>query len=323
MIVTPALLFSYTAFSLEDFDAIDRINLLSSYSGNIRLGLAPWNSLLLPSEKELKNFSFNSYEKSSTLKRNDANNQIQLGFNITPNKPPKVLFPPPSIQSFTTTQEEDSSVEARIKAKMDELGSLGKPPNILIYTDSDEDQPIRFIIVVNLLQQCISREHYAMYHLKRSQVTSTPWIENTVMLILAADKVPRQGIAECFLAYFINGGLLFSLACNFDELFLRRSDVSKPNLKVLKLNYEDLKDIHVLGIDGGYINIEPSKDPNLSIVPLAKDLNNLPLIVKIHHATDKGTAIFSRVLNSIIIQIIITKLYLNMFKIKKIDEGEF
>ena len=273
--------------------------MVTGYSGNIRLGLTPWTSIFKQFRSHLQKPFITPSCSFATSTSSDYNKETPSIHPKPNSKNTDLSSHSHNLNSLSSAHlETNASVEERIKAKMESLGSSGKPPNILVYTGSDEEHPSRFTNVVHLMQQCLSRDHYALYHLKRSQVTTTPWIENAVMLVVAADRVPKQGIAECFLAYFINGGFLLTLASNFDEFFLNKSPHNEDQTfpRVITFDYEDFKAVSILGSGGSYDNITPSADKNLSITALARDsFSNMPLVVQVHHAVDKGTALLSRV----------------------------
>lgn len=72
-------------------------------------------------------------------------------------------------------------------------------------------------MVRSTIQQCVNSERYVIYNLKHDQVLSTPWIDNTLLLIISSEKV-YDGVDQAFLKYFLQGGLLMSFGSTFDEL---------------------------------------------------------------------------------------------------------
>ncbi|ESO02413.1 hypothetical protein HELRODRAFT_65278 [Helobdella robusta] len=175
-----------------------------------------------------------------------------------------------------------------------------KPPNILIYTGSNEDTTKSYMNTYSILSQCLSRDRYVVYHLKRNQINTTPWIENTMVLILAVNKIPKNDDENVFLRYFLGGGCVISLACNFDEFFVRRvkslAEMSGTNY-IVRLKYGKWNDVSVVsGCNVGYDDVAPSILDEVSCTPLAQDSqSNNQLIVLARHHLSSGVALLSQV----------------------------
>jgi biotin--protein ligase len=95
-----------------------------------------------------------------------------------------------------------------------------KPPNVLIYCGKKDSSRL-FDSVKSVLSQSINTDRYTIYHLKHDTVRTTPWCDNTALLVIASDKV-YDGVDHCFLDYFLHGGIVISFGSAFDSLIVHR-----------------------------------------------------------------------------------------------------
>ena len=98
--------------------------------------------------------------------------------------------------------------------------SKSKPPNVLIYTGK-KDSARQFESVKVTLQQCLNCDRYAMYQLKHEHIHTTPWAQNTVLLIVSSEKA-YDGADEEFVKFFQNGGTVVFFGCAADSLFVEK-----------------------------------------------------------------------------------------------------
>ena len=170
-----------------------------------------------------------------------------------------------------------------------------KPPNVLVYCGK-KDSSRQYESVKSVFAQCLNPDRYTIYHLKHEQVHSTPWRENTVMLIVASDKV-YDGVDIIFLDYFIQGGTVISLGSAYDAQFVERIQISN-NIGVLSLSYRIWKDVTVICGRYVYKNADAVL-PNVSLQVLAKDKQtNCPIMIEATHDITEGVAILSQVCTS-------------------------
>ncbi|XP_048872145.1 biotin--protein ligase [Brienomyrus brachyistius] len=87
-----------------------------------------------------------------------------------------------------------------------------KPPNVLVYTGGCQE---RFEHVRALLAECINTDSYVLYPLRPQQVLSEPWLDNTLLLVLAEEMPLMVQHHERFLAYLERGGKLLGLCSSF------------------------------------------------------------------------------------------------------------
>ena len=131
----------------------------------------------------------------------------------------------------------------------------GRPPNILIYTGKDEQNPDRFQKTKEILQQCLHPDKYVIYQLKHDLVLQEPWKENTELLVLTSNQILDKSHVDAFNIYIKDGGKLL----NFSKFYtlndsVRLRDISS-NIKDICLS-ETLRahkqNLHFAGINTIY-----------------------------------------------------------------------
>ncbi|XP_013414151.1 biotin--protein ligase [Lingula anatina] len=116
-----------------------------------------------------------------------------------------------------------------------------KPPNVLIYCGK-KDSARLFLKAKAVFEQCLSTDSYAIYHLKHDQVHSTPWIENTALLIICSDKLYDATDSE-FLEYFQKGGNILSFGSPLDGFFIEKEEVETAPAAIMSLTYKSWKEV--------------------------------------------------------------------------------
>ncbi|XP_015759957.1 PREDICTED: biotin--protein ligase-like [Acropora digitifera] len=67
-----------------------------------------------------------------------------------------------------------------------------KPPNVLIYSGSEDAKRKVFNLVKETLLQVLHLHSYSIYHLHEKQVHSQPWMENTALLVIGDHDLPSE-----------------------------------------------------------------------------------------------------------------------------------
>ena len=166
-----------------------------------------------------------------------------------------------------------------------------KPPNVLIYCGK-KDSTRQYEAVKTVFCQCLNPDRYTIYHLKHEQVSESPWMDNSVLLVVASDKV-YDGVDAVFMDYFTKGGTVLSLGSTYDAMFLERVQISK-NMGVLSLSYRQWAD--VTAICGRYVykNCD-SLPPDVNISALAVDKQtDRAVMVEASHDLSNGVAILTQ-----------------------------
>ncbi|KAL4232937.1 hypothetical protein ACF0H5_007625 [Mactra antiquata] len=172
--------------------------------------------------------------------------------------------------------------------------SVSKPPNVLIYTGKI-DSIRKFEKVRTVIEHCLDIDCYVVYHLKHEDLISTPWIENTVLLIIATKK-NYSDANEQFLKYFQSGGKILGFGSGFDQTLVGQKQLRSDNW-ITSFNYKSWTDISLVSGYFAYNYKEVAID-NCHISDLAKDKDGNVVIVKCDQETKKspGCAVLSQVL---------------------------
>ncbi|KAM8976635.1 biotin--protein ligase [Pelodytes ibericus] len=93
------------------------------------------------------------------------------------------------------------------------LNVSGKPPNVLIYSGSKPGD--YFQSVKEVLLQCFDPCRYVVYAISNDQVGQAPWMDNCLLLVVAAEDTISIDIHEHFLKYLSKGGKILGLSSSF------------------------------------------------------------------------------------------------------------
>lgn len=172
-----------------------------------------------------------------------------------------------------------------------------KPPNILVYCGKKDSSRL-FVGVKSVLSQCVNTDQYVIYHLKHDQVKSTPWQDNTTLLVIASDKV-YDGVDQLFLQYFVHGGRLLSFGSEFDSLIVKRTarlPALTGQLGLVTLNCDGHDNVSVIATKYCYTDSRESVLSDVTMTCLACDTTSCqPVIVETLRESSAGLAILSQV----------------------------
>ena len=171
--------------------------------------------------------------------------------------------------------------------------SVAKPPNILVYT-SKVDSARNFERVKETIERVIDRDCYVIYHLKHEEVDTTPWIDNTALLIVVKGN-KHMSESPAFLKYFLNGGKILGLGSGFDSSLIGRTEI-RPDYWISELSYESFSNVPLIAGRFAYKTDELAVE-DVNVTKLGVDSENNVMIVKISQTSRRtnGCAILSQV----------------------------
>ncbi|XP_076317455.1 biotin--protein ligase-like isoform X2 [Tachypleus tridentatus] len=163
-----------------------------------------------------------------------------------------------------------------------------KPPNILVYTgENSSTNYAKFNCIKESLSLCLQPDHYAIYMLTLKEVTTVPWNDNTLLLIVSCDKVPEVA-SQTLSDFVLKGGNILNFC---SELKLPTLNVNivitSVEKKIILLNYKDSK----LKLMERKLKYDTS-DEQVVIFPL---LFQEPVISELRSPTTPGVIIISQV----------------------------
>lgn len=174
----------------------------------------------------------------------------------------------------------------------------GKPPNVLVYTGSCME---RFDMICSLLSECIDTDSYVLYPLRPQQALSEPWLENTLLLVLAADESLTPQLQERFLAYLDKGGKILGLSSTFSPAGLNMVAKESQRNQICRLSFTkaDSTELELSVLASGSVYVREPADYETGEVELwgelhgdAKDM----VIVRVTHGACGGEAVLCQVL---------------------------
>ncbi|KAL3883228.1 hypothetical protein ACJMK2_029516 [Sinanodonta woodiana] len=176
-----------------------------------------------------------------------------------------------------------------------QISSVTKPPNVLVYTGK-KDSVRKFENVKSVLEQCLNTDCYVIYHLNNDQVYTTPWDENTALLVIATTNL-SQDTGDIFHRYYQRGGKVLSLGnSTFDSLFLGHKEL-RPNMGIVELSYKRWSDVSLIGDRYAY-DLDVVNTDDSAITSMGTDKAENVILVKVckKSKSARGTSLLSQVL---------------------------
>ncbi|XP_029658335.1 biotin--protein ligase [Octopus sinensis] len=168
-----------------------------------------------------------------------------------------------------------------------------KPPNILVYCGK-KDSKRKFESFKTMLEKCLSSDCYAIYQLQHNQINTAPWMDNTILLVIACERL-YDDIDHVIFSYFEKGGKLMSLASNIDSLFLDK-ELVRRSADLVNVSCHHWSNVPMMA--GRYIYSNALKSSNFNCTVLASESSSQnSLIVKLESPADldQGVAVLSQV----------------------------
>ncbi|XP_064327656.1 biotin--protein ligase isoform X1 [Phalacrocorax carbo] len=201
--------------------------------------------------------------------------------------------------------ELSDDVNSRLEEKDDDclargikrVNLAGKPPNILIYLGS-ETAKVEFEQVKSILQECIGADSYTVYQLHEEQVLKAPWIDNSLLLVIATEEPISEENHKQFMKFLSKGGKIlgFSSHFTFGGIQIKRKSKLKKAVHELVVSKMDSTEIKLNLLVSGCIFEEVMKEDTSKVKTLSW-LNNADkdtVIVHLTYGDSGGEAILSQ-----------------------------
>ncbi|NXT05566.1 BPL1 ligase, partial [Prunella fulvescens] len=190
-------------------------------------------------------------------------------------------------------EKEDESLQKGIKR----INLAGKPPNILIYLGSEAAKG-RFEQVKSVLSECIDAESYTMYQLHQEQVLRDPWVENSLLLLIATEEPIPEGIHRQLMKFLSKGGKIlgFSSSFTFGGVQIKHKNKLRKVVHELVVSKKDSTEVKLNLLVSGCVFEEGIKGDGSRVKVLSR-LNNAAkdtVIVHLTHGSSGGEAILSQ-----------------------------
>ncbi|NXF27459.1 BPL1 ligase, partial [Rhodinocichla rosea] len=192
--------------------------------------------------------------------------------------------------SGTGEEKEHQGLQKGIKR----INLAGKPPNILIYLGSEAAEG-RFEQVRAVLRECIDAESYTLYQLHQEQVLRDPWIENSLLLLIATEEPIPEGIHRHFMKFLSKGGKILGLSSSFTfgGVQLKHKNKLRRVVHELVVSQKDSTEVRLSLLLSGCVFEEGMKGDGSRVKVLSRLSNAAedPVIVHLAHGSSGGEAI--------------------------------
>ncbi|XP_021926967.1 biotin--protein ligase isoform X2 [Zootermopsis nevadensis] len=116
-----------------------------------------------------------------------------------------------------------------------------KPPNVLVYSESS----VALENVKTVIHSTLQRHKYTIYTVSKSTLLSSPWSDNTVLLVVCGTVA--DVLAPTFVNYLLNGGHILCMCSDFLHLILptfRTAEVREREL--VRFSYGRWKQVQMM-----------------------------------------------------------------------------
>ncbi|KAF7251066.1 Biotin--protein ligase [Varanus komodoensis] len=174
----------------------------------------------------------------------------------------------------------------------------GKPPNVLIYVGSDSDK-VKFEQIKSLILECIDVNAYTVYHLLEKQVLSVPWLDNALLLIIAASQPISDAVSKQFLDFMSKGGKILGLSTSFSfgGIHVKSKDELMDTVQAIVFAKNKNNEIKLNLLASGNVFEKESSEECPSVKPLCylDSSNKDMVIVHLPYGNSGGEAILCQV----------------------------
>ncbi|XP_027557547.1 biotin--protein ligase isoform X2 [Neopelma chrysocephalum] len=196
----------------------------------------------------------------------------------------------PDDSSNKLEEEKDDCLEKGMKR----VNLAGKPPNVLIYLGSGK-ATVKFEQLRSILQECVDAESYTIYQLHQEQVLRDPWIDNSLLLVIATEEPISEVTHKQFMKFLCKGGKILGLSSSFafGGVRVKRKNKLRRTVHELVVPKKDSPEMKLDLMVSGCVFEEGRKEDSGKVKTLCR-LNNAekdPVIVHLTHRDSGGEAI--------------------------------
>ncbi|EMP27850.1 Biotin--protein ligase [Chelonia mydas] len=174
----------------------------------------------------------------------------------------------------------------------------GKTPNVLIYVGSDP-MKIKFEKIKSVLKECIHTDSYTIYQLVEEQILKAPWLDNSLLLVIATEEPISKDNHKQFLTYLSRGGKILGLSASFTfgSIQIRSKSELKKTIQELVFYKADNSEVKLNLLTSGSVFEQEAKE-NRSQVKSLSHLSNTDkdmIIVHLPYGDCGGEAILCQI----------------------------
>nr|XP_006126053.1 biotin--protein ligase isoform X2 [Pelodiscus sinensis]XP_006126054.1 biotin--protein ligase isoform X2 [Pelodiscus sinensis]XP_025041875.1 biotin--protein ligase isoform X2 [Pelodiscus sinensis]XP_025041876.1 biotin--protein ligase isoform X2 [Pelodiscus sinensis] len=192
----------------------------------------------------------------------------------------------------------DEVIDGGLARELKRVNLTGKPPNVLIYVGSDP-MKIKFEKIKSVIKECIDTNSYTIYQLVEEQVLKAPWLDNSLLLVIATEEPISEENHKQFLTYLSKGGKILGLSAlfTFGTIQIRSKSELKKTIQELVFYKADNSEIKLNFLTSGNVFEEDVKG-NFRTVKSLSHLNNTDedmIIVQLPYGDCGGEAILCQI----------------------------
>ncbi|XP_077198786.1 biotin--protein ligase isoform X2 [Paroedura picta] len=172
----------------------------------------------------------------------------------------------------------------------------GKPPNILIYVGSDSGK-VRFEEIKSIMMECIDINTYTVYQLLEEQVLSVPWVDNALLLVIAASEPISDSVSKQFLDFMTKGGKILGLSTSFTfgGIQINNKDELTDTVQALIFSKDDCEiKLNVLA-SGKVFKREAAELSSVKLLGYFNNTDEDMMVVQMPYGNSGGEAILCQV----------------------------
>ncbi|NXK86023.1 BPL1 ligase, partial [Formicarius rufipectus] len=180
---------------------------------------------------------------------------------------------------------------------MKRVNLAGKPPNVLIYLGS-ETAPGKLEQVRSVLRECVDAESYTIYQLQQEQVLRDPWVDNSLLLVIATEEPIPQGHHRQFIKFLSKGGKILGLSSSFTcgGVRLKRRDELRRTVQEVVFSRGDNPEVKLNLLVSGCVFEEAKKEDSGEVRTLCRlsEAENDAVVVRVAVGGGGGEAVLSQ-----------------------------
>ncbi|KAL8190535.1 UNVERIFIED_CONTAM: hypothetical protein K2H54_055415 [Gekko kuhli] len=173
----------------------------------------------------------------------------------------------------------------------------GKPPNILIYVDSDSGE-VKFEEIKSIIMECIDVNAYTVYQLLEEQVLSVPWVDNALLLVIATSEPISDSVSKQFLAFMSKGGKIlgFSASFTFGGIQIKNKDELTDTVQALVFSKDKDNEIKLNVLASGRVfKRETAEISSVKLLGYFDSTDKDMMVVQMPFGNSGGEAILCQV----------------------------
>lgn len=197
----------------------------------------------------------------------------------------------------------------------------GKPPNILIYVGSDSGK-VKFEEIKSIIMECVDVNAYTIYQLLDEQVLTVPWVDNALVLVIAASEPISDPVSEQFLVFMSKGGKILGLSASFTfgGMHIKNKDELTDTVQALVFSKDKDYEIKLNVLASGKVfKRETAELSSVKLLGYFDSTDEDMIVVQMPYGNSGGEAILCQVWNTKDLIVCFLGCFYRLFNARKPD----